>query len=125
MAYVLFIDDEPDTLVTLKKAVELFGHQAGMAYSAEEAFKSIQETHPDLVFVDMNLADTSGLAVIHRLRAEKNTASLPVIVLSAGPELDAAARVQAAGAQAYMLKPVRLQSLLEAINQYAQKPVPK
>jgi CheY-like chemotaxis protein len=119
MACVLFIDDEPDTLMTLKKAVEMFGHQADLAYSGEDALAKLQQSLPNLVFVDMNLADTSGLEVVRQLRANPTTAALPIIVLSAGPELDAADAALAAGAQAYMLKPVRLQALLDVIAQYA------
>jgi CheY-like chemotaxis protein len=119
MAVVLFVDDEPDTLMTLKKAVELFGHQANLAYSGKDALQKVGEINPNLIFLDMNLADMNGLELLRALRANPQTAHLPAIVLSAGPELDAAEHAQAAGAQAYMLKPVRLQALLDAIHQYA------
>jgi CheY-like chemotaxis protein len=118
MAFVLFIDDEPDTLVTLQKAVELFGHHANLAYSGQDALQKLLVSQPDIVFVDMNLADMSGLDVLKQLRANPQTANLPVVVLSAGPELDAAEQAHAAGAQEYMLKPVRLQALLDMIGKY-------
>lgn len=118
MAVVLFVDDEPDTLKTLQKAVGMFGHQALLARSGQEAFLRLKETRPDLIFVDMQLADTDGLTVIRQFKRNVDTASTPVVVLSAGAELDCAKRAAAAGAQGFVCKPIRLQDLLEIINQY-------
>lgn len=118
MAHLLFVDDEPDTLFTMKKAVELFGHQASLANSGQEALDNVKTIAPDLIFVDMNLAGMNGLDVVRQLRADSETASIPVVMFSAGPELDAGDRAKDAGAQEYLLKPVRLQTLLDLIGRY-------
>ncbi len=118
MAHVLFIDDEPDTLFTLKKAVELFGHQASLASSGEAAIQMVISQNPDLVFVDMNLPDMDGLTVVRRIRKGTVNNNIPVIMLSAGPEIDAAGKAHEAGANAYQLKPIRLQALLDTISKY-------
>ena len=118
MAHVLFVDDEPDTLFTLQKAVELFGHRASLASSGEQALQIATEQVPGLIFVDMNLPDMDGLTIVRQLRANPPTANIPVVMLSAGPELDSAERAQAAGAQDYLLKPVRLQTLIDIIEKY-------
>jgi CheY-like chemotaxis protein len=123
MAVILFIDDETDTLGMLQKAVELFGHQAILAKTGVEAFARATEASPDLIFIDMQLADLNGLDIIKQLRQNKLTASTPVFVLSAGAELDCAERARAAGAQGYLCKPVRLKTLLDVIaGQLVGKP---
>jgi CheY-like chemotaxis protein len=120
MTTVLFIDDEPDTLTTMQKAVEMFGHKAILATSGKEAPRVAAEQLPNLIFVDMNLSDTDGLSIVRALRQQPATANIPVIMLSAGPEADAADRALSAGAQAYILKPIRLQTLLDTITKYGQ-----
>jgi CheY-like chemotaxis protein len=123
MAVILFIDDETDTLGMLQRAVELFGHQAILAKTGVEAFARATEASPDLIFIDMQLADLNGLDIIKQLRQNKLTASTPVFVLSAGAELDCAERARAAGAQGYLCKPVRLKTLLDVIaGQLVGKP---
>jgi CheY-like chemotaxis protein len=123
MAVILFIDDETDTLGMLQKAVELFGHQAILAKTGVEAFARATEASPDLIFIDMQLADLNGLDIIKQLRQNKLTASTPVFVLSAGAELDCAERARGAGAQGYLCKPVRLKTLLDVIaGQLVGKP---
>lgn len=118
MARILFIDDDPFTLETLGKAVEVFGHQHLWAKNGQEALKIATEQSPDIIFLDMNLPDMDGIALIGRLREVAALASTPVLVLSASPELDAADLARQAGAQAYLNKPIRLQTLLDTIREY-------
>ena len=118
MALVLFVDDEVDTLLVLKKGVEMVGHRAILALSAAEALQQIQQNCPDLVFVDMRLPDMNGLELLQNLQQDPHLSCLPVIVLSAGPELDASDQALLAGAREYLLKPVRLQTLLDVIDKY-------
>jgi two-component system sensor histidine kinase/response regulator len=117
MALILFVDDDPLTLEVLKKAVEIFGHQAILAFSGKEALVKAASASPDLILVDMRLNDMDGLSVVSTLRANPVTASIPAVILSAGQELDALERAQAAGAMTYLHKPVQLQALLDLIDQ--------
>lgn len=118
MARVLFIDDDPMTLETLGKAVEVFGHQSIWATTGREALQTAGEQIPDIIFLDMNLPDIDGLALIGKLRQLPSLSETPLLVLSASPELDAAELAQQAGAQAYLTKPIRLQVLLDSIQRY-------
>ena len=116
MSLVLFIDDELDTLLTYKKGIELFGHQALTASDGQAGVDLAVESLPDVIFVDMQMGAISGLDVVRNLHQDERTAALRAYVLSAGPELDAEAIVLAAGATGYLLKPIRLQTLLDAID---------
>ncbi len=118
MARILFVDDEIDTLNTLKKGVEIFGHEAMVATDGLDAVRLATDRRPDLIFLDMRLAGVDGLEIVRQLRQEEVTASIPVVMLSAGPELDAADLAYHAGVQEYLLKPVRLQTLLDVIAAY-------
>ncbi len=125
MARILFVDDDPLTLAVLTKAAEIFGHQAILAHSGAEALQMATEQCPDIIFVDRLLADVDGLTVIRSLCADTITGSIPVIMLSAGPELDAEQAALTAGALAFLRKPVQLQVLQDVILQYTTlKPNP-
>jgi len=118
MAKILFVDDERDILSALQRAVEIYGHQALLTTSGEQAVRIAREEMPDLIFIDMRLFDMSGTEVVSQLQSDDCTTSIPVIILSAGPEIDAAEKAYAAGALTYLQKPIRLQKLIEVINQY-------
>lgn len=118
MARILFVDDDPYTLEILGKAVEVFGHQAVWAKDGREALAIAGEGALDMIFVDLSLPDIDGLDLVVRLRQIPSLADTPLLVLSANPALDAAELARKAGAQAYLNKPVRLQTLLDTIQNY-------
>jgi len=118
MALLLFIDDDLYTLEALTRAAQVLGHQALTAESGQEGLKLATEHLPDLIFLDMYLDDMDGITLIEQLRQQESTAHIPVFVLSASPAVDAAQRAQAAGAKAYLDKPIRLSTLLEIVQKY-------
>ena len=121
MARLLFVDDDPFTLETLAKAVEVLGHQALIASSGKEAYRLATEGSPDLIFTDMRLSDTDGASLIDLLQSQANTADIPMFILSASPAEDAGRRSYAAGARLYLNKPIHLQTLLDLIREYTSE----
>jgi CheY-like chemotaxis protein len=118
MARILFVDDDPLTLETLKKSVEIFGHEAILASSGEQAQLLIGEQAPDLILTDMRLPDMDGLSLVKIIKNNPKVAEIPVIMLSASPEMDASQVSLEAGAEEFLAKPVRLQTLQMVIERY-------
>ena len=118
MARILFVDDDPYTLETLTKAVQIFGHQALLAGNGEQALALALQELPDLIMTDMRLPDMDGLSLVKRIKEETLLAQIPVVMLSASPEIDIAEVAQLAGAKAFVNKPIRLQALLDVIARY-------
>jgi two-component system chemotaxis response regulator CheY len=121
MARILFIDDDPITLEMLAKAVGLHGHAALSCTIAADALAVAAQEQPDLIFLDMNMPNTDGVALIRALRAEPETAEIPAVMLSASPELDIVSHVRAAGGQGYLLKPVKIKDLIEVISEHTRQ----
>ena len=118
MALILFIDDDPQMLEMLEKSVQFFGHQAITAKSGADALRLAVEGAPDLIITDMMLPDIDGVELIKQLHQLEATASIPVVILSASPEVDLEQLSELAGADTYLSKPVHLQSLQEVIDRY-------
>jgi CheY-like chemotaxis protein len=120
MARILFVDDDPMTLETLKRSVEIFGHQAIQANSGEQAMKVAADEGPDLIMTDLRLPDMNGLKLVKALKNDPATAAIPVVMLSASVEVDIADICRAAGAEEFVQKPVRLQALQDLIARYTR-----
>jgi CheY-like chemotaxis protein len=118
MARILFVDDDPNMLETLDRSAQLFGHQAMIADCGTDALRLALTDAPDLIMTDMMLPDMDGLALLNRLRQDSATASIPVVILSASPEVDLAQISQLGGANSYLSKPVRLETLQKVIESY-------
>lgn len=121
MARIMFVDDDPLTLETLKRSVELFEHEAILATSGGEAQKLIAVQTPDLIMTDMNLPDMDGLSLVRQFKEDPSVAHIPVVVLSASPEIDAGDLSLAAGAEEFLTKPIRLQDLQDVIKRHTSE----
>ena len=106
------------TLETLSRSIEIFGHQALIASSGEQAQELIAGQSPDLIVTDMNLPDIDGISLVKQIKADPRSSSIPIVILSASPEIDATEIALSAGAEEFLEKPVRLDKLQSVINQY-------
>lgn len=118
MARILFVDDEALTLKLLSQAAEIVGHTPLTSNNMESALAIITSDKPDMVVLDLNIGGYQGTALALQLRQQEAFATLPIIMLSADPSMEAQERALKAGADRYLTKPVRLNILLEVIRDY-------
>jgi CheY-like chemotaxis protein len=94
------------------------------AMLAGVALDLARQHHPDLILLDVHLPDMNGGEVIRRLRAHQATAAIPVVILSADATRRQTDDLLAAGAGAYLTKPIRVRELLQTIDDVLGEPSP-
>jgi signal transduction histidine kinase/CheY-like chemotaxis protein len=77
---------------------------------------------PDLILLDLHLPDMSGHQVLHQLKADARTSSIPVVVLTADPLPGTQAQVRDAGAAACLSKPVDVAQFLKTVSHILEEP---
>ncbi|MEO7117107.1 MAG: response regulator, partial [Caldimonas sp.] len=102
-------DDEVNRLVVEAMLSRIEGVTLLMAVTGYEGLLLAAQSHPDLVLLDMQLPDLSGVEVLVALRADPATAALKVVSLSANSLPSDVAKAKAAGASDYWLKPLDLE----------------
>ncbi len=80
-----------------------------------------REHQPQLIVLDLHLPDMGGQEVLRGLRAAAQTAGIPVVVLSADATPGQIARLHAAGADAYLTKPLDVQEFLGILDELIEK----
>ena len=118
MGLLLFVDDDTDSLETYVKAVSLADHHADIASSALEGWDLIKKRSYDLIFVDLNIPGMSGFELLEKMRRNKKTKKVPVVIISAMPEEAFVDEVINAGAQLFLEKPIALVRLLSVIDKF-------
>ena len=108
MAKILIVDDEGDLRTLFGLCFLRRGHSIVVASNGAEGLACVAAHAPDLLVTDLNMPVLEGLELLRQLRADGH-ADLPVIVLTARADQRAAAT--AAGADAFLVKPVRLRDL--------------
>jgi len=118
MLTVLIADDEAHVVELVRVTLEDDRVQVIEAADGATALQLAEEFEPELLFLDVNLPDMSGLEVCRRLRRTPALAGVPIVMLSAAAQQQDLARGMAAGATVYLTKPfspVRLLSLVEGL----------
>lgn len=115
MAKILVVDDDQLIVDMLTTFLRLLGHEVIEAYSVRQAQDRLAYAEPDAVLLDIMLPDSDGIELCREVRANTNTAHLPVIMISAWepPKINEALD---AGANGYLKKPINMQSLREALQ---------
>jgi two-component system phosphate regulon response regulator PhoB len=118
MLTVLIADDEAHVVELVRVTLEDERVRVVEARDGTTALELAVEFEPELIFLDVNLPDLSGLEVCRRLRREPGLAGVRIVMLTAAAQQDDIARGLAAGATHYLTKPfspVRLLSLVEGL----------
>ena len=71
---------------------------------------------PDLILLDLHLPDMSGEEVFERLKADKATSAIPIVIVSADASAETLGRLQQAGASSFITKPLNVGHFLETID---------
>lgn len=115
---VLIIDDNPGILFSLQKALELDGYEVS-ATATFESPEHIGKNSPDLIFLDIFLANQDGRQITRDLKAHAKTKHIPVVILSAYPGIHELA--EEAGADDYLAKPFDLTTLFAMAKKHTAR----
>ncbi len=112
---VLLVEDDPALAELLEFRFRAEGYEVQSTPDGDEALMLAQETVPDLVVLDWMIDGTSGIEVCRRLRREKATAHVPIIMLTAREAEDDRIRGLDTGADDYLTKPFSPRELLARV----------
>jgi two-component system, cell cycle response regulator DivK len=112
-AVILYIEDNPDNLTLVKRAIEAIGHRFVGMSSGHEGLKKAEEIKPDLILLDINLPDIDGYEIARRLRScgNKHLLYVPIIAITANALKGDAEKALEAGCDVYMSKPINIREL--------------
>ncbi len=124
-ANILVVEDEPAIQELVALNLEQAGFGVSKAGSGEQAIDLVRAELPDLVVLDWMLPGMSGLEVARKLRADRRTADLPIIVLTArAGEQDKLSGLEG-GADDYMVKPFSPKELVARIKAVLRRRAPQ
>ncbi|MCC7549760.1 MAG: phosphate regulon transcriptional regulator PhoB [Burkholderiales bacterium] len=124
-ATVLVVEDEPAIQELIAYNLRQAGHQPLRADSAEQALKLMQEALPDLVLLDWMLPGLSGIELARRLRADRRTRSIPIIMLTARAEEHDKLTGLETGADDYITKPFSPRELTARVKAVLRRRAPQ
>jgi CheY-like chemotaxis protein len=120
---ILYIEDNLSNLRLIERILAPSGPtQLVSAMQGRLGLELAHEHQPDLILLDLHLPDIGGDEVLRRLRDDANTASIPVVILSADATPGQIQRLLHAGASAYLTKPLDVRELRKVVAELTSSP---
>ncbi len=112
---ILVVDDEILLRTMICDGLEAAGHTVVPASSGEEALKVVKAERPECILLDIMMPGLDGYDTCAALKADSETASIPVILISATTDVRVVDRAENVGAAAVLPKPVPMEQLEHAV----------
>lgn len=122
---ILVIDDEPIIHDIVSFMVRTRGYNIISASNGEEGLALANTERPDLILLDIMMPGIRGHDVCLRLKANKETKRIPVIMLTGEGDRDAVLRAREIGAEDYIVKPFTISTLTERVDKFLDRGEPK
>lgn len=114
---VLLIEDEPNIIEAICFILSRDGWTVHTHSDGETANERIKALPPDLIILDVMLPGKSGFDILRDLRADPDTAALPVLMLTARGQTQDREQAQALGVTHFMVKPFSNREVLEIVQE--------
>jgi len=116
--HVLIIDDSLTETRVFKSLLEHHGYKVSIACNGQEGIEVARVCKPDLILMDVVMPLLNGFQATRELSRNPDTRHIPIIVCSSKATETDRMWAMRQGAKAYLIKPVKLPQLIDAINKY-------
>lgn len=115
---ILIVEDNELNMKLFNDLLEAHGYSILQSRNGMEAFELVKQHKPDLVLMDIQLPEVSGLEVIKWLKDDEELRKIPVIAVTAFAMKGDEDRIREAGCEAYLSKPISVANFLDVVNQH-------
>lgn len=122
---ILIVEDEPAIAELITLTLRRSGHQTVHAESVERAITLVDQAMPDLALIDWMLPGASGVELVRKLRGDKRTKTIPIIMLTAKSEEADKLLGLETGADDYVTKPFSPKELVARIKAVLRRRAPQ
>lgn len=117
MARILVVEDNALNIKLFCDLLNAHGHETEPVTDSREALDAARKFKPDLVITDIQLPYVTGIELMELLRADEELKDVPIMAVTAYSAAGDDERIRAAGAQAYVSKPISVMRFAETVDQ--------
>jgi two-component system cell cycle response regulator DivK len=115
---VLVVEDNELNMKLFHDLLEASGYNIVQTRNGLEAIDLAREHHPDLILMDIQLPEVSGLEVTKWIKEDDDLRTIPVIAVTAFAMKGDEERIRQGGCEAYLSKPISVNTFLETVKSY-------
>lgn len=115
---VMIVEDNELNMKLFRDLIEAHGYRTVQTRSGLSAMEIAREHRPDLILMDIQLPEISGLDVTRKLKADSELKSIPVIAVTAFAMKGDEERIREGGCEAYISKPISVTRFMDTIKSF-------
>ncbi|CTQ68699.1 response regulator [Roseibium alexandrii] len=119
---VLIVEDNELNMKLFHDLLEAHGFDTLQTRTGIEALKLARENRPDLILMDIQLPEVSGLEVTKWIKEDESIASIPVVAVTAFAMKGDEERIRQGGCEAYISKPISVSKFLDTVKSFLGEP---
>jgi two-component system cell cycle response regulator DivK len=117
-AKILYVEDNPDNRLLIRRVLQAEGYQILEAETASRALEMLHTQQPDLILMDINLPEMDGYTLTNQIKSLPGLDRVPIVALTANVMKGDRERTLQAGCDGYIQKPVDVDTLPGQIHHY-------
>ena len=121
---ILIVEDNDLNLKLFRDLLEAHDYETIETKDGREAVQLAKSRRPDLILMDIQLPEISGLDVTRKIKADKDVCDIPIIAVTAFAMKDDEEKILRAGCEAYISKPISIVHFLETIRRFLGESAP-
>ncbi|MDE3060921.1 MAG: response regulator [Pseudomonadota bacterium] len=115
---ILIVEDNDLNLKLFRDLLTAHGYETIETKEGGEAVSLTKSEHPDLILMDIQLPEISGLDVMRRLKSDDDIRNIPIIAVTAFAMKDDEEKILSAGCEAYISKPISIVPFLNTVRKF-------
>jgi two-component system cell cycle response regulator DivK len=116
MSTILIVEDNEMNMKLARDVLQAKGYATLEAANGEDGVRLALQHKPDLVLMDIQLPDINGIEAFRRIRANPDTAAVPIVAFTASVTANDLSQIDAAGFDAFIGKPINLKEFVETVR---------
>ena len=116
---VLIVEDNELSMKLVNDLLQVHGYTTLQAMDGLEALRLARLHRPDLILMDIQLPEVSGLEITKRLKADEELRSIPVVAVTAFAMKGDEEKIRQAGCDDYLTKPISIAGFLQVVAQHS------
>lgn len=122
MNTILIVEDNDKNMKLMRDILQFKGYQTLEAITGHDGIRMARLHQPDLILMDIQLPDITGIEALRLIREDATIAPMPVVAVSASVMADEQQKVAASGFDAFVIKPIDLKSFVGTIERFVGTP---
>ena len=115
---ILIVEDNDLNLKLFKDLLDAHKYETVETSDGNEAQPMAEKEKPDLIIMDIQLPNISGIDIIRNLKADKKLKAIPIVAVTAFAMQEDDERILEAGCEAYLAKPISIDEFVDVINKF-------